>query len=90
MNFGPPISLEGGGKMSNTLDMGSAGFASGGFAFFGPPRSEGVVFSVDGVTYRKAFNMSVRTNKRKHLLSSHPLFVSSCPSGVDQGLFSSG
>lgn len=60
MNFGPPISLKGGGKMSNTLDMGAAGFASGGFAFFGPPRSEGVVFSVDGVTYRKAFNMSVR------------------------------
>jgi hypothetical protein len=61
MRFGQPTPLGGGGKMSNTLDMGAAGFASGSFAFFGPPRTEGVVFSVDGAaTYHKAaFNMSM-------------------------------
>ena len=36
MRWGPPVPLLGGGKMSNTLDMGEVGFASGGFAFTGP------------------------------------------------------
>jgi hypothetical protein len=60
MNFGPPISAGGGGKMSNTLSLYPAGFASGGFRFSNPV-SEGVVFSADGAaTYHKAqFNMSV-------------------------------
>ena len=60
MNFGPPIAAGGGGKMSNTLNLYPAGFASGGFRFSGPPVSEGVVFSADGgATYHKAdFNCS--------------------------------
>ena len=59
--WGPPLTLDGGGKMSNTLDMWPAGFASGSFRFNGPPSSEGVVFSVDGAaTFHKAeFNMTV-------------------------------
>eukprot|EP00729_Bicosta_minor_P013783 gene13783-5951_t len=50
MQFGPPVPVGGGGKMSNTLDLYPAGVASGIMdrTLPGQGKSRGTVFTVDG------------------------------------------